>query len=79
MFSCFQKGIVAHTASELRVMEMTKEQSVNDVYMTEKELNSKFTDLPENNQKLLRQIAKGYDKNYPGNLSDKQKEETGLN
>lgn len=60
-------------------MEMTKEKSVNDVYMTEKELNSKFNDLPENNQNLLRQIAKNYDKKYPGNLSDKQKEETGLN
>ena len=57
-------------------MEMTMEQSVNDVYMTEKELNSKFSDLPENNQKLLRQIAKNYDKKYPGNLSDKQKKET---
>lgn len=60
-------------------MEMTMEQSVNDVYMTEKELNCKFSDLPENNQKLLRQIAKNYDKKYPGNLSDKQKNETGLN
>ena len=49
-------------------MEMTKEKSVNDVYMTEKELNSKFDDLPENNQNLLRQIAKNYDKKYPGNL-----------
>lgn len=60
-------------------MEMTKEKSVNDVYMTEKELNSKFDDLPENSQNLLRQIAKNYDKKYPGNLSDKQKSETGLN
>lgn len=60
-------------------MEMTMEKNVNDVYMTEKELNSKFDDLPKNSQNLLRQIAKNYDKKYPGNLSDKQKKDTGLN